>query len=78
MRNRDKIKTYIDYDKFLLAQGFSRKESKILSKAWYKLPGNDGLPDIAMLALKPTEKAFSSSKTDISGLVKTAEKVVSL
>jgi len=37
MRPRDKIKTIQDYDKFLRSRGFSKRETRILCMAWYRL-----------------------------------------
>jgi len=37
MRPRDKIKTIQDYDKFLRSRGFSKRETKILCRAWKDL-----------------------------------------
>jgi hypothetical protein len=67
MRPKDKIHTYANYDRFLRAAGFSKREARILSKAWFNLPRNSGLPDIAMLAFKSTEIDVLTEKLDHPG-----------
>ena len=37
MRPRDGIKNVRDYDKFLRSRGFSKRETRILCMAWYRL-----------------------------------------
>lgn len=37
MRPRDKIKTVKDFDKFLRSRGFSKRETRIICRAWHQI-----------------------------------------